>query len=102
MADVAAYEVNIVVVPVSEGVGSIMGRRLIGFDEVFHRAVGEDGAPAEGVAPGVLFDDGDVVGRVGFFHQDRKKQPPRPAADADDFHEYDAVSMIGVGSERIQ
>ena len=72
--------------PVRELFDNALVRRRVGLHETAQRIVGEHDAEAPGRIPIATLDDGDVGTRVGFFHQDRKVQRGRPAAEAHDLH----------------
>ena len=84
------FEIDLDIIPVRQGVHGLPGGLFVGSEEIIHRAIGEDDTPAKGVTPGVLLDDSDVVGGVGFLHQDREEQPSWSSTNANDFHGFES------------
>src|SRR5690606_41811705 len=78
----AALEVDLDVVPVGEAGLGLAGDGLVGRAEVLHRAVGEDDAPAERVAAGVLLVDGDVPVGAALLEEAGEEEAGGASADA--------------------
>ena len=85
-ADTAAFEMDVDVVPVVEGVTDGLGRNRIGFAQVLHGGIREHHAPAEGVIGPVALDHRDFVGRVLQLHEQTEIQAGGTTTNAYDFH----------------
>src|SRR5690606_31301595 len=75
------------IVPMRETGFDLVGADGIVGAQVLHRLIGEDNAPAEGVARIVALEHDDVVPRVAQLHGDGEDEPGGSPAGAGDAHE---------------
>src|SRR3546814_9302979 len=64
---------------------------------MFHRLVGKDHAPAEGVARTVALEHGDLMLRISELHRNREIEPRGASANACDLHMPNPDSFDGTG-----
>src|SRR3546814_17806643 len=93
----AVGDMDVVIVPVRELVDHHLGAYRVVLGKMFHRLVGKDHAPAEGVARTVALEHGDLMLRISELHRNREIEPRGASANACDLHMPNPDSFDGTG-----
>src|SRR3546814_4336291 len=70
----AVVDMDVDIVPVRELVDHHLGADRVVLGKMFHRLVGKDHAPAEGVARTVALEHGDLMLRISELHRNRSEE----------------------------